>query len=154
MKTIPLSARLGVFGIVGLLACADPSTAPDRGPAAELNLVASEITGTGGQYDGDAAVLAGSTCTLGKRGDMKANLKWQVSGDTPVKSFLLWLESDTEGVPDRQLTRKVLGSPRWSGVAAGFEYEKNGPWHRARLELYSGAPDYPAPKTTIVVPCG
>jgi hypothetical protein len=39
-------------------------------------------------------------------------------------------------------------------VAAGFEYEKNGPWRRARLELYSGAPDYPAPKTTIVVPCG
>lgn len=152
MKISALGSRLGVLAIAGLLACTDPSTAPDQAPAPAMNVVATEISGDGGPFP-TAVVEAGSTCSLGKRGEMKANLNWQVSGDTPVKSFLLWLESDVKDVPDRQLTRKVLGSPRSSGVAAGFEYQKNGPWHRARLELYSGAPDYPAPATTIVVPC-
>jgi hypothetical protein len=138
-------AQWTALGLVaGLLACADTPTSPDQVPAPALAVV------TDNPFPG-AAIVAGS-CQVGKRDAMKAKLSWVVpEGGLPVQSFLLWLVREDGSA--RQITRKVLGSPRWSGVAAGFEYQEYGPWVLARLELYAGNPDYPAPKTTIEVPC-
>lgn len=128
---------------LGALACSEPPTSPEAAPPL-LSVSASTDPFPGASLD------ARSSCALGRRGDMRAELYWNVPGPEPVQSFLLWLEADGF---ERQLTRKVLGKPRLSGVAAGFEYDKYGPWKRARLELYAGAPDYDAPKTVLTLNC-
>jgi hypothetical protein len=133
--------------VVAALACDDPATSPETALAPSLAVLGSDEVGTEGPYAG-AVVKAGSYCSLGKRGQMEARLNWD-AGTAKVQSFLLWLDGPNG---TRQLTRKVLGSPRTSGVAAGFEYQKNGPWNQARLELFDGAPDYTA-AYTITIPC-
>ncbi len=150
-------ARFAGILVLGaaVAACAESPTVPlaDEGVVPSFVVLASDVAGTDGPFAGQAVVLAGSSCELGRRQEMRVRLDWQVTGSTPVQSFLLWLER-ADG-SDRQVTRKVLGKPRMSGVAAGFEYQREGPWVRARLELYDGSPDYPgALRTTIYVPCG
>jgi hypothetical protein len=135
---------------MGVLACSDPVTGPETIPPPTFAIVDAAIAGDGLPFVG-AVVLGGSSCSVGKRGEMKANLYWQVPDGPRVQSLLLWLER-ADG-SQRQVSRKVLGSPRSSGVAAGFEYQEHGRWVVARLELYAGAPDYTAPRTTIRVPC-
>ncbi|HEX9165824.1 MAG TPA: hypothetical protein VF862_07915 [Gemmatimonadales bacterium] len=150
MTTNIPSRRWAVLTLaIGALACDDPATSPAVA-LAPLFAIESAVQGDGAPFT-DAQVLVGSYCKLGKRDKMEARLYWETGSDK-VQSFLLWLER-ADG-SQRQLTRKVLGSPRTSGVAAGFEYQSNGPWVKARLELYAGAPDYSAPKTTIEIDCG
>jgi len=150
MTTNIPSLRWAVLTLaVSAMACDDPATSPAVA-LAPLFAIESSVEGDGEPFP-SAVVLPGSYCKLGKRGQMEARLYWDTGSDK-VQSFLLWLES-ADG-PERQLTRKVLGSPRSSGVAAGFEYQKYGDWVTARLELFAGAPDYSAPKTTIEIDCG
>lgn len=137
--------RLAALALtLGALACSAPPTSPEAAQSPLLSVSASTDPFPGASLD------ARSSCALGRRGDMRAELYWNVPGPEAVQSFLLWLEADGF---ERQLTRKVLGKPRLSGVAAGFEYDKYGPWKRARLELYAGAPDYDAPKTVLTLTC-
>jgi hypothetical protein len=144
-----LSVRFVALALAGsALACGNTPTSPEGAPPPSLAVVAVDVVGVGGPFSG-AVVKAGSYCTLGKRNQMEARLYWD-TGAAKVQSFLLWLDGPNGS---RELTRKVLGSPRTSGVAAGFEYQKNGPWTQVRLELFAGAPDYTAPRTRITVPC-
>jgi len=142
-------AAVVVCVAAGAVAYRDLGTSPEVARAA-LFTHESNVSGDGGPFP-DARVQVGSYCRPGKRDRMDARLYWNTGSDR-VRSVLLWLER-ADG-SERQLTRKVLGSPRSSGVAAGFEYQSNGPWAKARLELFDGAPDYSAPKTTIEIACG
>jgi hypothetical protein len=116
---------------------------------ASLFTTESGVRGTGGPFPG-AEVRVGSYCRPGKRDKMQARLYWTTSGDK-VGSALLWLEAPDGSA--RLVASEVLETPRASGVVAGAGHQTNGPWVRARLELFAGAADYAADKTTIEIDC-
>lgn len=134
----------------GALACDAPATAPADTPAPSFAVLGADGPAAGNGPFAAAYLQAGSSCSLGKGDKMEARVYWNTGDGSKVKSFLLWLDG-AQG--ERQLTRKVLGAPKDNGVAAGFEFQKHGPWTQARLELYEGSPDYTAARTTLTIAC-
>jgi hypothetical protein len=141
-------AAVALCVATGAVAYRDLGTSP---AVARASLFATEssVSGHGGPFPG-AQVQVGSYCRPGKRDKMQARLYWATAGDK-VGSVVLWLEAADGSA--RQVASEALDTPRHSGVAAGSEYQVHGPWVRARLELFAGAADYAADKTTIEIDC-